>query len=941
MNEKIKDNKGIGRKSNSAAKTKSANTGADAGMLASPGADAVREVKREATKGAIEEMKQETRQEAMEEVKQESGKAAMDGAGQEAKKDVDMLVARAQKALEQFMGLDQEKIDEIVKAMAMGGLDEHMALAKLAVEETGRGIYEDKITKNIFATEYVYHSIKYDKTVGIINENENEGYYEVAEPVGVIAAVTPVTNPTSTTMFKSIISVKSRNPIIFAFHPSAQKCSAEAARIMREAAAAAGAPEDCILWIEKPSIEATQLLMNHKGVSMILATGGAGMVQAAYSTGKPALGVGPGNVPCYIEKTANLERAATDLILSKTFDNGMICASEQAVIVDREIAAGFEAFMKANSCYFLNAAETARLARTAIDEAKCAMNPDVVGQSAFTIAREAGIAVPEDTKILIAAQEGVGPAYPLSREKLSPILAYYIVDSTEEGIQKAEQMVEFGGMGHSAVIHSQDEKVIEAFSKRLKAGRLIVNSPSTHGAIGDIYNTNMPSLTLGCGSFGKNSTTQNVSALNLINKKRVARRRVNMQWFKIPEKIYFEFGSTQYLEKMPDITKAFLVTDPSMVKLGYVDKVLYYLRKRQQYVHCEIFSDVEPDPSVETIMKGCELMSHFQPDVIIALGGGSAMDAAKGMWLFYEHPETDFNSLKLKFMDIRKRVYKFPKLGKKAKLVAIPTTSGTGSEVTSFAVITDKTRNVKYPLADYELTPDVAIIDPDYVMSVPPSVTADTGLDVLTHAIEAYVSILASDFTDGLAIKAIQLVFEYLPRAYKDGSDAVAREKMHNASCIAGMAFTNAFLGINHSLAHKLGGEFHIPHGRANAVMLPYVIEYNAKKPTKFMAFPKYETFVADKKYAEIARALGLPSSTAEEGVQSLVGAVRSLMKELNMPSTLAECGVDYKRFDAEVKELADRAFEDQCTTANPRLPKVSELEELYRLAYGGPGAER
>ncbi len=852
------------------------------------------------------------------------------------KSEIDKLVARAQTALNKFMELDQSKVDEIVKAMAMGGLDEHMHLAKLAVEETGRGVYEDKIIKNIFATEYIYHSIKYEKTVGIINENENEDYCEVAEPVGVIAAVTPVTNPTSTTMFKAIIAIKTRNPIIFAFHPSAQKCSSEAAEILREAAVKAGAPEDCILWVEKPSIEATQLLMNHPGVSMVLATGGAGMVKAAYSTGKPALGVGPGNVPCYIEKSANLKRAATDLILSKTFDNGMICASEQAVIVDKEISGEFEAFMKDNACYFLNPEETAKLSKTAIDSEKCAVNPDIVGQSAFKIAQMAGLKVPENTKILLAYQADVGPEYPLSREKLSPVLAYYIVESTEEGITKAEKMVQLGGMGHSAVIHSNNEEIIEEFSRRIKVGRLIVNSPSTHGAIGDIYNTNMPSLTLGCGSYGKNSTIQNVSAINLVNKKRVARRRVNMQWFKIPEKIFFEAGSTQYLEKMPDISKAFIVTDPYMVKLGYVDKVLYYLRKRQQYVHCEIFSDVEPDPSVETVMRGCELMNRFQPDVIIALGGGSAIDAAKGMWLYYEYPETDFNSLRLKFMDIRKRVFKFPKLGKKAKLVAIPTTSGTGSEVTSFAVITDKQRNVKYPLADYELTPDIAIIDPDYVMSVPPSVTADTGMDVLTHAIEAYVSIMASDFTDGLAIKAIQLVFEYLPRAYKNGNDSVAREKMHNASCIAGMAFTNAFLGINHSMAHKLGGEFHIPHGRANAVLLPYVIEYNAQKPTKFVSFPKYETFIAHKKYAEIAKALGLPASTAAEGVQSLINAIRALMKDLNVPSTIAECRVDEKKFMAKVAELADKAFEDQCTTANPRLPLVSELEKLYITAFKG-----
>jgi len=499
-----------------------------------------------------------------------------------------------------------------------------------------------------------------------------------------------------------------------------------------------------------------------------------------------------------------------------------------------------------------------------------------------------------------------------------------------------EKIIEFGGMGHSAVLHSENEEIIELFSNTVKAGRLIINSPSTHGAIGDIYNTNLPSLTLGCGSYGKNSTTSNVSAVNLINIKRLARRRINMQWFKIPGKIYFEYGSTQYLKDMPDINRAFIVTDPYMIKSGYVDRVLYYLRKRENYVHSEIFSEVESDPSVETIMKGCEMMNRFKPDVIIALGGGSVIDAAKGMWLFYETPGLEFDELKLKFMDIRKRVFQFPKLGKKAQMVAIPTTSGTGSEVTSFAVITDKKKNMKYPLADYELTPDVAIIDPEFVMTVPPSVTADTGLDVLTHAIEAYVSIMASDFTDGLAIKAVQMVFEYLPRAYKDGNDRLAREKMHNASTIAGMAFTNAFLGINHSLAHKLGGEFHIPHGRANAILLPYTIEYNAAKPSKFASFPKYEKFIADIKYAEIAKELGLPANTTEEGVKSLIKAIRKLMKEVNVPDTIAECNVDKKEFMARVPELADKAYGDQCTTSNPRMPLVSELEELYIKAFNG-----
>ncbi|HHZ12630.1 MAG: bifunctional acetaldehyde-CoA/alcohol dehydrogenase [Caldicoprobacterales bacterium] len=849
---------------------------------------------------------------------------------------IDALVDKASQALAQFMTMEQEQVDRIVKAMAMAGLDQHMRLARMAIEETKRGVYEDKIVKNLFATEYIYHSIKYEKTVGIIDENELEGYVEVAEPVGVIAGVTPVTNPTSTTMFKALISIKTRNPIIFAFHPSAQKCSSEAARVMLEAAVAEGAPKDCIQWIETPSLEATRTLMSHPGVNLILATGGSGMVKSAYSTGKPALGVGPGNVPCYIEKTAEIKRAVTDLILSKSFDNGMICASEQAVILDREIADEAIEFMKENACYFLYDEELRKVEDVVINKEKGAVNPVVVGQSAYDIAKMAGVEVPRDTKILVAPIDGVGPNYPLSREKLSPVLALYIVEGYEEGIRRAEEMVAFGGMGHSAVIHSEDEKVIDLFSERIKAGRLIVNSPSTHGAIGDIYNTNMPSLTLGCGSFGNNSTTSNVSAVNLINKKRVARRRVNMQWFRIPQRVYFESGSTQYLEKMPDISRAFIVTDPAMVELGYVDRVLYYLRKRRDYVHSRIFSQVEPDPSIETVKRGTAEMNEFKPDVIIALGGGSAMDAAKAMWLFYEYPETDFTALRLKFMDIRKRTYKFPKLGRKARMVAIPTTSGTGSEVTSFTVISDNEKNTKYPLADYELTPDVAIIDPDFVMTVPSRITADTGMDVLTHAIEAYVSVMASDYTDAMAMKAIQLVFEYLPRAYRDGSDRRAREKMHNASCIAGMAFTNAFLGINHSMAHKLGGEFNIPHGRANAILLPYVIEYNAQKPTKFTSFPKYEHYIADEKYAEIAKYLGLPASTTEEGVASLVKAVRDLMKELDMPSTIAECGISRDAFEAKVETLADKAFEDQCTTANPRMPLVKELEEIYRRAYTG-----
>lgn len=845
---------------------------------------------------------------------------------------IDGLVKKANQAQTRMMALNQEQVDAIVKAMALAGIEKHMELARLAHDETQMGVYEDKVTKNLFATEYVYHDIKYEKTVGVIEENWEEGYMKVAEPIGVIAGVTPVTNPTSTTMFKCLIAMKTRNPIIFSFHPKAIKSSIAAARIMRDAAVAAGAPENCIGWVEEPSVEATNLLMKHPGISLILATGGTGMVGAAYSSGKPALGVGPGNVPAYIEKSANLRRAVADLILSKTFDNGMICASEQAVIIDREVADEVKAIMEEYGCYFLKPQEIAALSKIAIDEKRCAMSPAVVGQPATKIAELAGIQVPPDTKILIAELNGVGPEYPLSREKLSPILACYIVSDYREGIRRCEEMTEFGGLGHSAVIHSQDQRVIDEFARQVRTGRLLVNSPSAHGAIGDLYNTNTPSLTLGCGSMGGNSTTDNVSVSNLINIKRVAIRKDRMKWFKIPQKVYFEYGSLQYLSKMKG-KKAFIVTDPYMVKLGFVDKVIYQLEKVP--FEYEIFSDVEPDPSVETVMAGCKEMNRFQPDIIIALGGGSAIDAAKGMWLFYENPETEFETLRLKFADIRKRAFKFPQLGKRATFVAIPTTSGTGSEVTAFAVITDKKRNIKYPLADYELTPDIAIIDPELVLTVPPAVTADTGMDVLTHAIEAYVSVMASDYTDALAEKAIKIVFEYLPKAYKNGQDKVAREKMHNASCIAGMAFTNAFLGLNHSMAHILGGKFHIPHGRANAILLPHIIQYNAQKPTKFAAFPQYEYPMAGERYAEIARFLGLPAGTKEEGVASLVKAIQDLMVQLDIPTTLAAAGVDRERFERELREMSDIAFNDQCTGTNPRMPLVAEIEKIYREAYG------
>ena len=851
---------------------------------------------------------------------------------------IEELMQRAKIAQQEYSKLTQEDVDRIVKQMAMAVLENHMMLARLAVEETKRGIYEDKITKNIFASEYIYHSIKHNKTVGIIQDNEEEGYMEIAEPIGIIAGVTPVTNPTSTTCFKSLIAAKTRNVIVFGFHPSAQNCSVKTAQILLEAAVKAGAPKDCILWIDKPSVEATKTLMNHKDISLILATGGKGMVKSAYSCGKPALGVGPGNVPCYIHKDAKLKTSVNDLVMSKSFDNGMICASEQAVIVDREISHEFEELMKKAECYFVTEEEKELLKNYMFtkEEDGYDLNSEVVGKDPCDIAEKAGFIIPLETKVIVVREHGVGKEYPFSKEKLSPILTYYIVEGEEEGIELSEKLVEFGGLGHSAVIHTENEDTINHFSNVLKVGRIIVNSPSTHGAIGDIYNTNMPSLTLGCGTFGGNSTTDNVSSVNLINLKRVAKRQVNMQWFKVPPKIYFERGSIQYLSKMPEITKAFIVTDESMVKLGYVDKVIYQLEKHDNHIHFEVFSDVEPDPSFDTIDRGVSAMGQFTPDVIIALGGGSAIDAAKGMWLFYEHPDVDKEGLKLKFLDIRKRTYKYPKLGLKAKFVAIPTTSGTGSEVTSFAVITDKDNNVKYPFADYELTPDVAIIDPDLVLTLPKVLTADTGMDVLTHAIEAYVSNMASDYTDGLAEKAGELVHKYLIRAYENGNDKEAREKVHNASCIAGMAFTNAFLGINHSLAHKLGGEFHIAHGRCNAILLPYVIRYNASTPTKFVSFPKYEYYIADEKYATFAKKIGLEVEDIEDGVDKLIVMVNRMNEKLGIPKSFQEYGIDEETYMSKIDELANRAFEDQCTTSNPRLPLVTELKKILVDAYYG-----
>ena len=845
---------------------------------------------------------------------------------------IDELAIKGAQALKGLEKLNQEQIDHIVHEMSMAALDKHMMLAKMAVEETGRGIYEDKAIKNMYASEYIWHAIKDNKTVGVINEDKEAGIVEIAEPVGVICGVTPTTNPTSTTIFKAMIAIKTRNPIIFAFHPSAQQSSAAAAKIVLDAAVAAGAPADCIQWVTKPSIEATGLLMNHPIIATVLATGGSAMVKSAYSTGKPALGVGPGNTPAYITKEAKIKRAVNDLFLSKTFDNGMICASEQAIIVDNEVFNDVKAEFLAHNAYIVSSkSELAKLEAAVMLPDGHAVNPKIVGYSAKHIAELAGIKVPAETKLLIAEIAGVGPEYPLSREKLSPVLAMIKANSTEEGLDLCEAMLDLGGLGHTAVIHTEDEALQIEFGIRMKACRILVNTPAAEGGIGNIYNEMLPSLTLGCGSYGHNSISHNVSAVDLINVKTLAKRRNNMQWFKLPPKVYFEKNSITYLQQIK-AKRVMLVCDPGMVQFGYADLVRKQLEKNPNDPRIEVFSDVEPNPSTNTVYKGLEIFNNFQPDVVIALGGGSAMDAAKGMWMFFEHPDTSFFGAKQKFLDIRKRAYKI-EYAEKATFICIPTTSGTGSEVTPFAVITDSDDHTKYPLADYALTPDVAIIDPQLVMSVPASVTADTGMDVLTHAIESYVSVMASDYTRGLSLQAIKIVFEYLEKSVKTG-DAESREKMHNASTMAGMAFANAFLGISHSIAHKVGGAWGIPHGRTNAILLPHVIRYNAKDPQKHAMFPKYDFFRADSDYADIARFLGLKGQTTAELVESLASAVYNLGIATGIEMNWQSQGLTKKQMDAEIDHLAEKAYEDQCTTANPKEPLISELKEIIETAY-------
>src|SRR5690625_5142847 len=857
--------------------------------------------------------------------------------------EVDQLVRKGLVALREFNRFDQKQIDRIVKKASVAALNQHGPLAMDAIKETGRGVFEDKAVKNIFACEHVTHSMAEMRTVGVIRRDEIEGTVEIAEPVGVVAGITPVTNPTSTAIFKALISLKTRNPIIFAFHPSAQESSVAAAQIVRDAAVEASASAHCIQVITEPSLQATDELMNHVGIALSLARGGNSMVNAAYSCGKLSLGVGVGNVPAYIEKTAKLKRAVNDVVLSKAFDNGMVCASEQAVIIDTEI---FDEAIEDSTRpqeSRVNAEEQQLLERLifGVTAGKncggAALNAAVVGQHPTKIAEMAGFSVPDDTSVIIVDVDHVGPDEPLTREKLAPVLAVLRAPDTNAGLEMAAQMVEFDGLGHSAAIHTKDEALVEEFGHAVKAVRVIWNAPSSLGGIGDIYNAFIPSLTLGCGSYGRNSVSNNVSAINLINIKRIGRRNNNMQWFKVPAKTYFEPNAIRYLAEMYDVTRVTIVTDTTMTELGFVDKVLDVLARRPEKVALQIIDDIEPEPSVETVQRGAKLMRQFHPDTIIALGGGSPMDAAKVMWLKYEHPEIDFQDMKEKFFDMRKRAFKFPVLGELAKLVCVPTTSGTGAEVTPFAVITDTATGRKYPLADYALTPTVAIVDPVLCADMPDFLAADSGFDALTHATEAFVSVYANDYTDGLALQAISLIFEHLEAAVNDREKSPdAREKMHNAATIAGMAFGNAFLGIVHAMAHTIGSTFNIAHGRTNAVLLPHVIRYNGTVPTKLTSWPKYEHYVAPERFQQIAHMLGLPAATPQEGVESYAKAVEDLRRKVGIPDSFKKLGVSEEEFINSLPDLAMNAYEDQCAPANPRMPMLDDMSEIMRASYYG-----
>ncbi len=852
--------------------------------------------------------------------------------------DLNVIIDRVKSAQEVLATYNQEQVDRIFEAVAIAANKNRIPLAKMAVAETGMGIVEDKVIKNHFAAEEIYNKYRHAKTCGVIEHDATNGLTKVAEPLGVIAGVIPTTNPTSTVIFKTLIALKTRNGIIFSPHPRAKKCTIETAKILQEAAVAAGAPKNIIGWIEEPSIDLTQHLMSHEGISMILATGGPGMVKSAYSSGKPALGVGAGNTPAIIDETADIKMAVSSVLMSKTFDNGMICASEQSIIVHKDVYDEVKKELEYRGAYILNKKEKEKVAKTIIQNGK--LNAAIVGQPAFKIAELAGVKVPENTKVLVGEVEKIGVEEEFSYEKLSPVLAMYKADTFEDAVSDAAELIHFAGRGHTSVLYTAEHNAdrITHFSNMLDTGRILINTPASQGGIGDLYNFRLdPSLTLGCGSWGGNAASENVGVKHLINIKNVAERRENMLWFRVPPKIYFKQGATGFaLRELKGKKKAFIITDKPLFGLGYTDKITSVLEELD--IAYQIFSNVNPDPDTATIENALKIVRNLEPDVIIALGGGSPMDAAKIVWLMYEHPEVKFDDLAMRFMDIRKRICEFPDLGAKATMVAIPTTSGTGSEVTPFAVITDSETHIKYPIADYALTPNMAIVDPDLVKSMPRGLAAASGIDSLTHALEALVSILATPFTDGIAYEAIHLIFENLEKSVNDGpNNPQARENMHYAATMAGMAFAQAFLGVCHSMAHKLGSEYNIPHGIANALMISQVIKFNSnERPTKQGTFSQYHYPEGRRRYARVAEALNLGGKNDEEKVTNLIKAIEKLKKSISIPASIKEWGVDEKTFLDGLDRLSELAFDDQCTGANPAYPLISEIKQMYLDAYYG-----
>lgn len=858
---------------------------------------------------------------------------------EEQKTVVDGIVAKVKKAQAEFATFSQEQVDKIFKAASIAACAARIPLAQMAVKETGMGIVEDKVIKNHFAAEYIFNAYKNEKTCGVICSDSEHGFTKIAEPVGVIAGIVPTTNPTSTAIFKALISLKTRNGIIFAPHPRAKGCTNEAARIVLEAAVKAGAPKDIIGWLDEITPAVTGYLMGHKDISLILATGGPGMVKAAYSSGTPAIGVGAGNTPVIIDETADMKMAVSSVIMSKTFDNGMICASEQAVVALESVYDDVKAEFEKRGCVFLSEKDRKKLKNVIFVDGK--LNAGIVGQPAYKIAEMAGIKVPFETKVLIAESEEICDANPFAHEKLSPVLGFFKAKTFEEAVKMAQELIVLGGAGHTSVLYTSEKNRdrIALFSDTLTTARTLINMPASQGAIGDLYNFKLaPSLTLGCGSWGGNAVSENIGVKHLMNIKSVAERRENMLWFKTPEKIYFKRGCLDFaLAELQGHKKAFIVTDSTMTKIGVTARVAGVLEKNGMTY--QVFDQVKPDPDLSTIDVILDQVKRFEPDVFVAIGGGSPMDATKIVWLMYEHPELEFADIAMRFIDIRKKIVEFPKL-QKSKMVAIPTTSGTGSEVTPFTVITDDKTNQKYPITDYEILPNMAIVDPDLAMSMPKGLTAFSGIDVLTHALEAYTSIFANNLSDGQALEAARLVFKYLPRSYHNGAeDPKAREKMHYAATLAGQAFANAFLGLCHSMAHKLGGEFHVAHGLANALLLPYVVKYNATdKPTKQGTFPQYKYPFVKARYARFADILGLTEGAKDDDakVQCLIDAIQQLKAEINIPMAIKDAGVDEKAFVDCLDELSVKAFDDQCTGCNARYPLIEEIKELYLEAYYG-----